>query len=203
MNKTITQLIAKRFGFSFSIHQALAIILTIVALAVGQQAQAQRTVTYTVSGNTEQGTASLTLTATGSATGYVSNSWNVASTTSRTIDIPGDITLTIGTDQTMAVQDGVLQIGANSSDGGYITLSNDQGESKFIYHIVMTDGNNQTIVDAWNMYQTYTYSFQQAAVKTITVTYNSKLLMSDAEISGIDAEYIVSHVAVTPGPTVT
>ena len=60
MNKTITQLIAKRFGFSFSIHQALAIILTIVALAVGQSAWAMSS--FTVSSPQDNNTFRITRT---------------------------------------------------------------------------------------------------------------------------------------------
>ena len=58
------------------IQRTLTAVLTIVALAVGQSVWAE-TVTYGISGTAEQnGNVELSVTASGSATGTVSNSWN-------------------------------------------------------------------------------------------------------------------------------
>ena len=62
------------------------------------------TVTYTISGALEMhtGITTLTITASGSATGSVSDSWDVAGNIrNRSYDLPGGITIYFSTDKTI------------------------------------------------------------------------------------------------------
>ena len=176
-------------------------LLTIVAMAAAQTAMAE-TVTYTISGHRELTTSYLTVTASGSATGTTNDSWDITSTSERTITLSGGISFKIGTDKTtsMAVDDNILKIQANGSTGGYITLSH---ASKYIYHVTLKDNNGTVIHEAWNMTKSHTYRFQTIYVKTIVVEYATAIPFTDAVISGLSDSYPVSNAAVEPVPTVT
>ena len=183
-------------------QKVIALLLTIAALMAGQTAQAEK-VTYTISGSTEQnGYVNFEVTASGDASGTVSDQWNYNSTSEFEITLPGDILLSFGTNkdgQGLAVQ-GLLQIEATNSAGGFIKLSHD---SKYIYHVTLKDNGSTPIHEAWNMTKSYTHSFQQITVKTIIVEYADKIPITDAVISGLSSSYLVSNAAVTPVPTVT
>ena len=187
------------------LHRVLAVVLSIAALATGQQALAE-TVTYTISGSTEQnGNVNLVVTASGDATGTVSDQWAYASTQSRSLTLPGSINLTFGSDKTSSLsypKEGLL-IQANASDGGYITLSH---ASKYIYHVTLLDASGEIIINretTWNLTKSYTYRSNLIYVRYIVVEYATAIPITDAEISGIDAQYIVSDAPVKPTPTVT
>ena len=184
----------------------LALLLLAAAVMTGQQAMAE-TVTYTFSGYTENNyphpgdiTCNLIVTASGSVTGTVTDVWDYATTQSRTLTLPGNITLNFGSDKTssLAVQDR-LNIEANGTTGGYITLTHG---SMYIYHVTLTDKNGVTY-EVWNMTNSYTYRFQQMGVVTIEVEYANKIPIGDAVLSDIEANYPVSDAAVEPIPTVT
>ena len=170
-------------------------------LTAGQTALAE-TVTYTISGHKELTTSYLTVTASGSVTGTANDSWDITSTSARTVTLPGCITFNFGSDKTtsMAVESGTLRIQASGSTGGYITLSHD---SKYIYHVTLKDDSNNVFHEAWNMEKSYTHRFQAIYVKTIVVEYADKIPITDAVISGIDNSYVVSDTPVMPVPTVT
>lgn len=178
------------------------IALAVALIAAGYTTAQAETVTYTISGNTEQtGNVNLTVTASGSVSGSVSDMWAYASTQSRSITLPGSISLSFGSDKTssMAVQ-GYLQIEATGSTGGYITLSH---ASKYVYHITLKNNSGNVIHEAWNLTKSYTYRFQSIGVKTIVVEYATTIPITDAQISGVNSQYFVSNTAVAPVPTVT
>ncbi len=184
----------------------LALLLLAAAVMTGQQALAEN-VTYTFSGYTETDyphlgdiTCNLIVTASGSVTGTVTDVWDYATTQSRTLTLPGNITINFGSDKTssLAVQDR-LNIEANGTTGGYITLTHG---SMYIYHVTLTDKNGVTY-EVWNMTNSYTYRFQQMGVVTIEVEYADQIPFGDAVLSGIEANYPVSDTAVAPIPTVT
>ena len=180
------------------------ILLSLLALlAAGQTAMAE-TVTYTISGTTEQnGSVNFTVTASsGDASGSASTTWASATATSASVSLPGSINLSFGTNKTsngMAVK-GFLQIEATSSSGGYITLSH---ASKYIYHVTLKDKDGGIIHEAWNMTKSYTYHFQTILLQTIVVEYATAIPFTDAVISGVDNSYVVSDTDVKPVPTVT
>ena len=184
------------------LHRVIAAALMIAALATGQQALAE-TVTYTLSGSTEtNGNVNFVATASGSATGTASDQWPYATTQSRSISLPGSISLSFGSDKTssLAIGKEALLIQANASTGGYITLAH---ASKYIYHVTLKDPDGHVLNEAWNLTKSYTYRFQTLAVHTIVVEYATAIPITAAEISGIDAQYPVSNAAVQPTPTVT
>ena len=185
------------------INRILAAVLTIAALAVGQNIWAE-TVTYTITGDTDgQGNVELKVTASGSANGMVSTTWSYASAQSISINLEGGITLSFGSDKTssLSVKDW-LAISADGNTGGYITLSH---ASKYIYHITLKNDkeNNNIIHQAWNTEKSYTYRFQQTGVKYIEVEYATAIPFTDAVISGINSEYIVSNAPIAPTPILT
>lgn len=188
--------------FTKRVNNILAAVLTITALMAGQTAMAE-TVTYTLSGDTElNGNANLDITASGSATGTYRTSWAYATATSVSVSLPGSISLSFGTDNTskgMAVMDGLV-IEATSDNGGYITLSH---ASKYIYHVTLKYSNGNTIHEEWNMTKSYTYRFKEIKVQTIEVEYATTIPITDAAISGLSDQYIVSNAPITPVPTVT
>ena len=178
------------------------IALAVALIAAGYTTAQAETVTYTISGNTEQnGNVNFTVTASGSVSGSVSDMWAYASTQSSSITLPGSISLSFGSDKpsSMAVQ-GYLQIEATGSTGGYITLSH---ASKYVYHITLKNNSGNVIHEAWNLTKSYTYRFQSIGVKTIVVEYATTIPITDAQISGVDSQYFVSNTAVAPVPTVT
>ena len=183
-------------------HRILTLLLALAMLLAAHTPALAEKVTYTITGQKELTTSYLTVTASGSATGTTYDSWNINSTSARTITLPGSISLSFGSDKTtsMIVEEDILTIYANGSTGGYITLSH---ESKYIYHVTLKDGSNNVIHEAWNMTKSFTYRFQAIYVKTIEVEYATAIPITDAEISGIDNSYYVSNTAVTPEPTVT
>ena len=194
-------------SFTKRINSILAMVLTIVALAAGQSAWAE-TVTYGIDGTAEpnsNGTVivNLNITASGSATGTASKTWDYISTQSISdMSLPGDIKLSFGSDKTssLLVKDNILGIKANGSTGGYITLSH---ASKYIYHVTLKDRSGNVIHEAWNMTKSYEYRFQSIEIKFIVVEYAAAIPITDAVISGINASYPVSNAAVKPTPTVT
>ena len=178
------------------------ILLALLALlAAGQTAMAE-TVTYTISGNIELTQSNLTVTASGSASGTVTDSWDITKTSECSVTLPGSISLSFGSDKTtsLGVESGTLRIQASGSTGGYITLSH---ASKYIYHVTLKDNSGGVIHEAWNMEKSYTHRFQAIYVKTIVVEYADKIPITDAVISGVDNSYIVSDTPVQPAPTVT
>ena len=177
------------------------IALAVALIAAGYTTAQAETVTYTISGNTEQnGNVNFTVTASGSVSGSVSDMWAYASTQSRSITLPGSISLSFGSDKpsSMAVK-GYLQIEATGSTGGYITLSH---ASKYIYHITLKNNSGDVIHEAWNLAKSYTYRFQSIGVNTIVVEYATTIPITDAQISGVNSQYFVSNTAVAPVPTV-
>ena len=176
------------------------IVLAVALLAAGQTAMAE-TVTYTISGHKEPTTSYLTIDASGSATGTANDSWDITSTSARTVTLPGGITFNFGSDKTtsLAVEDDILTIRANGSTGGYITLSG----SNYVYHVILKDKDGGIIHEDWNMTDSYTYRFQAIFVKTIVVEYATAIPITDAVITGVDNSYVVSDTPVKPIPTVT
>ena len=174
------------------------IVLAVALLAAGQTAMAE-TVTYTISGHKEPTTSYLTIDASGSATGTANDSWDITSTSARTVTLPGGISFNFGSDKTtsLAVEDDILTIRANGSTGGYITLSS----SNYVYHVILKDKDGGIIHEAWNMTDSYTYRFQAIFVKTIVVEYATAIPITGAVISGINDSYFVSAVPVKPVPT--
>ena len=187
--------------------QILTAVLTIAALAVGQSAIAD-TVTYGIDGTYGPNgngdiIVNLNITASGSATGTVSNSWNYISTQSISdMSLPGYINLSFGSDNTssLLVRENILGIKATGTTGGYITLSH---ASKYIYHVTLKNRSGEVVHEAWNMTNSYEYRFQTIEVKFIEVEYATAIPITDAVISGINDNYVVSNTAVTPTPTVT
>ncbi len=180
------------------LHRVIAAALMIAALATGQQAMAE-TVTYTISGSTEQtGNVNFKATASGSATGTVTGSWDYTSTQSYSISLPGSINLSFGTDKTSSlIVQGGLRIQATATDGGYITLS----ASKYIYHITLKNDRGTVFHEAWNLEKSYTYRFQEMRLETIIVEYADLIPIDDAEIQGVDDQYVISNESVMPQPT--
>ena len=186
----------------------MAFALLLVAGAMAMTARAE-TVTYTISGNTEQNypnpgdmTCNLTVTASGDVTGSSSTSWSYLTATIATLSLPGGITLAFGTNKTegMAVQDRLV-IEGTGDNGGYITLSH---ESKLVYHIELKDHNGNTIHEASNLTKSYTWRFQQAAFLTIVVAYDTSSLTDETtDIGGLEDEYAYTGAAITPEPVVT
>ena len=180
-------------------------MLALFAMLTGQQALAE-TVTYTLSGSIEQnGNVNFVVTASGDATGTASDQWNYTTTQSRSLTLPGSINLSFGSDRisSMLVQNRVLIIQANASDGGYITLSH---ASKYLYHVTLLDASGERIINnetTWNLTKSYTYRSNLIYVRYIVVEYATAIPITDAEISGIDDQYPVSNAAVKPTPTVT
>ena len=185
----------------------LALLLLAAAVMTWQQALAE-TVTYTISGNTETNypnpgdiTCNLTVTASGSATGSASTSWDYNTATSASLTLPGGITLAFGTDKTsqgMTVQSRLI-IEAITNTVGYITLSHG---TKYVYHVTLKRGNT-VLHEAWNMTKSYTYRFPEIGVESIVVEYANQIPFGDAVLSDIEASYPVSDAAVAPIPTVT
>ena len=183
-------------------NKVLTVLLTMAALFAGQQAFAE-TVTYTLSGTTAQnGHVELIVNASGSVSGTVTDQWDYTTTQTRTINLPGDITFNFGSDKTnsLSVRSSALHIGANSSTGGYITLTHG---SKYIYHVTLRDRSNNVVHEAWNMAKSYEYRFQEIVVRSIEVEYATAIPITDAVISSINNSYYISNTAVTPNPTIT
>ena len=183
-------------------QKVLALVLTIVALAVGHTTAMAETVTYTITGDTDgQGNVELVVTASGSATGSANTSWKFSEATSASVSLTGGITLSFGSDKTssLSVKDW-LAISADGNTGGYITLSH---ASKYIYHITLKNDKEIIILDAWNMATSYTYRFKETGIKYIEVEYATAIPFTDAVISGINSEYIVSNAPIAPNPILT
>ena len=197
------------------LNHVFALVLTIVAVAVGHITAQAVTVTYTISGSTEpNGNVNLTVTASGYS--YTSSAeWNSSSTTKvENIELPGVIKLSFGIKSpstgNMAVQNGVLQIEATSSSGGYITLEYNYGEGDshklnpwYVYHVTLKDNSGGVIHEGWSTSSSNTYNFQSIQLKTIVVEYAQEIPITGAVFSGLNESYPVSNAAVEPTPTVT
>ena len=186
---------------------ALALLLTIVALASGQSAwAAEKTVTYTLDGTGgENYVVNLTATASGDATGTYGTSWNFQTDVTASVTLANGIKLSFGSNKSgnaMAWQDDWLQIEslAGTTNGAYVSLSND---GYYIYHITLKDYNDNLITEAWTTEKSYTYRASSIRLKTIVVEYDNYIPFTGAVITGINNVYAVSTEAVAPAPTVT
>ena len=184
---------------------ALALLLTIVALASGQSAWAE-TVTYTLDGTGgENYVVNLTATASGDATGTYGTSWNFQTDVTASVTLANGIKLSFGSNKSgnaMAWQDDWLQIEslAGTTNGAYVSLRND---GYYIYHITLKDYNDNLITEAWTTEKSYTYRASSIRLKTIVVEYDNYIPFTGAVITGINNVYAVSTEAVAPAPTVT
>ena len=183
--------------------QLKTLILAILCLPLGgwggQTAKAE-TVTYTISGGLEQATSYLTITASGSATGDVTGSWNVATTSTYTCNLPGGITIKFYTDksQGLVAQNGILQMQSDITSGCYIQLSRTSGDDKRIYHYTLKEEDGDIIYEAMNAASgDRYYYFQRIDLKTIVVSYADFADIADGAYSGsgttADDPYIINN----------
>ena len=185
-------------------HILRTIALALALIAAARTTAKAETVTYTISGSTEQnGNVNFTVTALGDATGTFSTTWTFSSTKEvNDLHLPGGIILSFGSDKTSSLAvNGYLQIEADQDDKGKIIFGT--SPTKYIYHVTLKNNSGTVVHEAWNLDTSCSHHFKSIQLKTIVVEYADKIPFTDAVISGINSTYPISTTAVSPTPTVT
>ncbi len=190
-------------------------IITLIALLCTFAGTASATTkTYTVSGGQGNSPTEFYAQFSDGSTSSGQVNWTYNSTAEISFNLPGGLTLKLSD---AAKQ---LSVSNNNTIGGRGSTTLTVSSTTYIYHVrildssgnvIQLDANGEAVAhdgvaecDYWNMTKSFSHTFSNGILfSKIEVSYATAIPITDAVITGLSSQYIVSNTAIMPTPTVT